>query len=139
MESRYYKDDLKDMILDMAHKELGNLLSQKGAQKYFEGNIDKVINNYIKKISDDSKVNRTYLKVLKNGSYQENMVSIGKMIRNQELFKTKRELIKFAKYLGLNVNPKNSSYILSFKNVNSSNILRAEPLEYFFIGKTPVI
>ena len=45
MESRYYKDDLKDMILDMAHKELGNLLSQKGAQKYFEGNIDKVINN----------------------------------------------------------------------------------------------
>ena len=51
MESRYYKDDLKDMILDMAHKELGNLLSQKGAQKYFEGNIDKVINNYIKKIS----------------------------------------------------------------------------------------
>ena len=52
MESRYYKDDLKDMILDMAHKELGNLLSQKGAQKYFEGNIDKVINNYIKKISD---------------------------------------------------------------------------------------
>ena len=66
MESRYYKDDLKDMILDMAHKELGNLLSQKGAQKYFEGNIDKVINNYIKKISDDSKVNRTYLKVLKN-------------------------------------------------------------------------
>ena len=108
MESRYYKDDLKDMILDMAHKELGNLLSQKGAQKYFEGNIDKVINNYIKKISDDSKVNRTYLKVLKNGSYQENMVSIGKMIRNQELFKTKRELIKFAKYLGLNVNSKNS-------------------------------
>ena len=34
------------------------------------------------------------------------MVSIGKMIRNQELFKTKRELIKFAKYLGLNVSPK---------------------------------
>ena len=33
MESRYYKDDLKDMILDMAHKELGNLLYQKGAQK----------------------------------------------------------------------------------------------------------
>ena len=108
MESRYYKDDLKDMILDMAHKELGNLLSQKGAQKYFEGNIDKVINNYIKKISDDSKVNRTYLKVLKNGSYQENMVSIGKMIRNQELFKSKTELIKFANYLGVGVNNKNS-------------------------------
>ncbi len=46
MESRYYKDDLKNMILDMAHKELENYVSQKGAQKYFEGNIDKV---YLKK------------------------------------------------------------------------------------------
>ena len=53
MESRYYKDDLKDIILDMAHKELGNYVSQKGAQKYFEGNIDKVINNYVKKISNE--------------------------------------------------------------------------------------
>ena len=108
MESRYYKDDLKDMILDMAHKELGNLLSQKGAQKYFEGNVDKVINNYIKKISRDSNVHRTYLKVLKNGAYQENMVSVAKMIRNQELFKSKTELIKFANYLGVGVNNKNS-------------------------------
>ena len=52
MESRYYKDDLKDMILNMAHKEIENYVSQKGAQKYFEGNVDKVINNYIKKILD---------------------------------------------------------------------------------------
>ena len=29
MESRYYKDDLKNMILDMAHKELENYVSQK--------------------------------------------------------------------------------------------------------------
>ena len=29
MESRYYKDDLKKMILDMAHKELENYVSQK--------------------------------------------------------------------------------------------------------------
>ena len=108
MESRYYKDDLKDMILDMAHKELGNYVSQKGAQKYFEGNIDKVINDYVKKISKESSVNRTYLKVLKNGAYQENVVSVAKIIRNQELFKTKGELIKFARYLGVNVNPKNS-------------------------------
>lgn len=108
MESRYYRDDLKDMILDMAHKELGNLLSQKGAQKYFEGNIDKVINDYINKISKESKINRTYLKVLKNGAYQENIVSVSKVIRNEQLFKTKGELIKFAKYLGLSVNPKGS-------------------------------
>ena len=108
MESRYYKDDLKDMILDMAHKELENYVSQKGAQKYFEGNIDKVINDYIKKISKDSNVNKTYLKVLKKGAYQENMVSVAKILRNQELFKSKGELIKFANYLGVKVNKKNS-------------------------------
>ncbi|WP_343337879.1 hypothetical protein TPELB_32410 [Terrisporobacter petrolearius] len=108
MESRYYKEDLKDMILDMAHKELENYVSQKGAQKYFEGNIDKVINNYIKKVSKDSNIQKTYLKVLKNGAYQENMVSVAKIIRNQELFKSKGELIKFANYLGVSVNKKNS-------------------------------
>lgn len=108
MESRYYKDDLKKMILDMAHKELENYVSQKGAQKYFEGNIDKVINDYIKKISKESNINKTYLKVLKNGAYQENMVSVAKILRSQELFKSKGELIKFANYLGVKVNKKNS-------------------------------
>ena len=108
MESRYYKDDLKKMILDMAHKELGNFVSQKGANKYFEGNIDKVINDYIKKINKDSSVNRTYLKVLKHGAYQENMVSVGKVIKSQELFKSKNELIRFANYLGVSVNSKYS-------------------------------
>ncbi len=108
MESRYYKDDLKKMILDMAHKELENYISQKGAQKYFEGNIDKIINNYIKKISKESSVNRTYLKVLKYGAYQENVVSVGKIIRSQEMFKSKGELIKFANYLGIRVNSKHS-------------------------------
>ena len=108
MESRYYKDDLKKMILDMAHKELENYVSQKGAQRYFEGNIDKIINNYIKKISKESSVNRTYLKVLKYGAYQENVVSVGKIIRSQEMFKSKGELIKFANYLGVRVNSKHS-------------------------------
>lgn len=108
MESRYYKDDLKDMILDMAHKELENYVSQKGAQKYFEGNVDKVINDYIKKISKETNVHKTYLKILKKGAYQENMVSVAKFIRNQELFKSKGELIKFANYLGVSVNKKNS-------------------------------
>ena len=108
MESRYYKEDLKDMILDMAHKELGNYVSQKGAQKYFEGNVNKVINDYIKKISTESDIEKTYLKVLKNGAYQENMTLVARMIRNQELFKSKGELVKFANYLGLSVNKKNS-------------------------------
>lgn len=117
MESRYYKDDLKDMILDMAHKELENYVSQKGAQKYFEGNIDKVINDYVKKISKDSNIQKTYLKVLKHGAYQENMVSVAKVIRNQGLFKSKEELIKFADYLGVSVNHK-SSYNQILKKVS---------------------
>ncbi|MPM78664.1 hypothetical protein SDC9_125675 [bioreactor metagenome] len=117
MESRYYKDDLKDMILDMAHKELENYVSQKGAQKYFEGNIDKVINDYVKKISKDSNIQKTYLKVLKHGAYQENMVSVAKVIRNQGLFKSKEELIKFANYLGVSVNHK-SSYNQILKKVS---------------------
>ena len=77
--------------------------------------LDKLTKEYLTEVKkSDADVEAAkwqllyYLKVLKNGSYQENMVSIGKMIRNQELFKTKRELIKFAKYLGLNVSPKNS-------------------------------
>ncbi|WP_455539407.1 hypothetical protein [Terrisporobacter sp.] len=107
MESRYYKEDLKDMILDMAYKEIENYVSQKGAQKYFEGNVDKIINNYIKNISKNSK-NRIYLKVLKSGAYQENITSIAKLIRSQELFKSRKELIKFANYLGISVNHKNS-------------------------------
>lgn len=117
MESRYYKDDLKDMILDMAHKELENYVSQKGAQKYFEGNIDKVINSYIKKIGKDSNVNKAYLKVLKNGAYQENIASISKIIRNQDLFKSKGELIRFANYLGISVNNK-SSYTQILKKIS---------------------
>lgn len=117
MESRYYKDDLKDMILDMAHKELENYVSQKGAQKYFEGNIDKVINDYVKKISKDSNIQKTYLKVLKHGAYQENMVSVAKIIRDQGLFKSKEELIKFAGYLGVSVNHK-SSYNQILKKIS---------------------
>ena len=117
MESRYYKEDLKDMILEMAHKELGNIVSQKGAQKYFEGNVDKVISDYIKKINKGSNVNKTYLRVLKYGAYQEDIVSVGRVIKKQELFKSKGELIKFANYLGLNVNPR-ISYNLLLKKIS---------------------
>ena len=88
------------MILDMAHK-LENYVSQKGAQKYFEGNIDKVINDYIK-ISKESNINKTYLKVFKKWWSS----TVAKIIRSQELFKSKGELIKFANYLGVKVNKK---------------------------------
>lgn len=117
MEPRGYKDDLKGMILDMAHKELENFVSQKGAHKYFEGNIDKVIENYIGKIGKDTSSKRAYMKVLKNGSNQESLMSVTKLIRNQPMFKSKGELIKFANYLGLSVNSK-ASYGQILKRVS---------------------
>ncbi len=108
MESRYYKQDLKDMILDMAHKELENYVSQRGAQKYFEGNVDKVINDYLKKISKESSEKKTYLKILKYGANQENISSIAKIIKAQEQLRTKNELIRFGNYLEMSINQKNS-------------------------------
>ena len=72
MESRDYKEDLRDLILDMAHKELENHVSKKGAQKYFEGNVDKVIDNNIKKISKERSLSSTYLKIIKLYSMKEN-------------------------------------------------------------------
>ncbi len=53
------------MILDMAHKELESYVSQK-EQKYFEGNLDKIINNNIKKFNQSIGLNRVYLKMLKS-------------------------------------------------------------------------
>lgn len=128
MEQRGYKEDLRNIILDMAHKELENYVSQKGAQRYFEGNVDKAINENIKKISQGIGVNSVYSRVLKTSSYQENISSIAKTIRKEELFKTKNELVKFARYLGVNVNMKTSynqilrrvsSHIYSNKNTYS--------------------
>ncbi len=47
-----------------------------------------------------------YLKILTYGSYQDNIVSIGKLIKKQELFKSKQQIYNFARYLNLNVNKK---------------------------------
>ncbi|MEF9990807.1 MAG: hypothetical protein RRZ84_03190 [Romboutsia sp.] len=108
MEPRGYKEDLKKVILDMAQKELENYVSQKGAKKYFEGNVDKVIDDNIKKINQGMGTNRTYSRIIKSGAYQTNMSSIARMLKREELFRSKNELLKFAKYLGVNVNMKTS-------------------------------
>ncbi|MGL5346064.1 MAG: hypothetical protein ACRDA3_01825 [Peptostreptococcaceae bacterium] len=108
MDERICKEDLRKIILDMAQKELDNYASQKGVKKYFEGNVDKVINENIKKINQGIGVNKIYSRVLIKGSYQKNISSISKVIRSEETFKSKNELVKFAKHLGLNVNMKNS-------------------------------
>ncbi|MBO3445687.1 hypothetical protein [Clostridium sp. CCUG 7971] len=108
MDERGYKDNLRKLILDMAQKELDSYVSQKGVQKYFDGNVDKIINENIKKFNQGIGANRVYSKVLKNGANQENISSVARYIKAEELFKSKNELVKFAKHLGINVNMKSS-------------------------------
>ena len=135
MEERVYKENLKRMILEMAQDEISNYSSQKGVQKYFEGNIDKIINENIKKQEpvevktniDDISVNKIYSKILKRGSSQENVQSVARVIKSEELFKSKNELVKFARYLGINVNAK-SSYTQTLKRI--SNYIYLNRKEY---------
>ena len=83
MESREYKNDLRELILDMARKELGNYTSIKGAEKYFEGNVDKVINNSIKELCNYRGSDLVYIRLIKQSASQENIASIGKLIRKE--------------------------------------------------------
>ena len=106
MESRTYKDNFRNLILDMVQQELENYVSQRGAKKYFETNVDKVIDENIKKIRTRKDNENLYLKILTYGSYQDNIVSIGKLIKKQELFKSKQQIYNFARSLNLNVNKK---------------------------------
>ena len=106
MESRTYKDNFRNLILDMVQQELENYVSQRGAKKYFETNVDKVIDENIKKARTRKDNENLYLKILTYGSYQDNIVSIGKLIKKQELFKSKQQIYNFARYLNLNVNKK---------------------------------
>ena len=126
MEERVYKENLR-MILEMAQDEISNYSSQKGVQKYFEGNIDKIINENIKNYLDDISVNKIYSKILKRGSSQENVQSVARVIKSEELFKSKNELVKFARYLGINVNAK-SSYTQTLKRI--SNYIYLNRKEY---------
>lgn len=127
LEERVYKENLKRMILEMAQDEISNYSSQKGVQKYFEGNIDKIINENIRNYLDDISVNKIYSKILKRGSSQENVQSVARVIKSEELFKSKNELVKFARYLGINVNAK-SSYTQTLKRI--SNYIYLNRKEY---------
>ena len=118
MEDRVYKENLKRMILEMAQEEINNYASQKGVQKYFEGNIDKIINENIKNYLEDISVNKLYSKILKIGSSQVNSQSVARVIKSEELFKSKNELLKFAKYLDININGK-SSYTQILKRISN--------------------
>lgn len=132
MDERGVKNELRDLILDMAQKELDNYVSQKGIKKYFEGNIDKIINENMKKFSQNIEINKVYLRVLNRSSNQDNASLIARVVKNEEIFKTKNELVKFARYLGLNVNIKQSynqilrkiaNHIYLNKNIYSSKYI----------------
>ncbi len=132
MDERGIKKELRDLILDMAQKELDNYVSQKGIKKYFEGNIDKIINENMKKFSQSIEINKVYLRVLKRSSNQDNASLIARVVKNEDIFKTKNELVKFARYLGLNVNIKQSynqilrkiaNHIYLNKNIYSSKYI----------------
>ena len=112
MEPRGYKEDLKKIILDMTQKELQNYVSQKGSTKHIENKLDKIIESNIYDIKTNMGNKRIYATILKRGSYQNSFNEIAKIIRAEELFRTKGELIKFAKYLNLEVNQKQSYKVI---------------------------
>lgn len=119
MEPRGYKEDLKKIILDMTQKELQNYVSQKGSKKHIENKLDKIIESNIYDIKTNMGNKRIYATILKRGSYQNSFNEIAKIIRAEELFRTKGELIKFAKYLNLEVNQKQSYKVILKKNINT--------------------
>lgn len=118
MYKREYNNDLKNIILDMAQKEIDGYSSQKGVRKYFEGNVDKVINENIKKASLNSNLNNLYVKIIKKGTKEYNIQSISRLIKSEEIFKSKSELFKFARYLNINVNHK-TSYNVILRKISS--------------------
>jgi len=136
LEDRVYKENLKKMILEMAQEEISNYSSQKGVQKYFEGNIDKIVNENIKNYLEDISVNKLYSKILKISSSQMNAQSVAKVIKSEDLFKSKNELIKFARYLGININIK-TSYTQTLKRISNYIYLnRKEYSEKYIYYKT---
>lgn len=113
MDERGYRDNLKKIIFSMLDKEVNNFVSQKGLQKYLNGNLDKIINKNLGNINGNEKV---YSKVLKRSSEQLKISSIAKIIKNEKILRDKKELIDFCRYLKININTK-SSYNQILKKV----------------------
>ena len=119
MESREYNEDLKKIILDMTQEELQRSASNKGAMRYIEGKVNSIIDDSLNEFNEESLDIQKYKKIIKKGSCQERFNDIGKLIKNEEIFKSKLELIKFDKYLQIEVNKKQS-----YKSIlNQSNSL----------------
>lgn len=119
MEPIKHNEDLKKIILDMTQKEFQNSTSNKGVLRYIEGRVDSVIDESINEFHDEDLNVQTYIKTIKIGAYQQNINEISKIIKSEEIFKSKAELIKFARYLGMNVNSRQSYKLLLKKVCNN--------------------
>ncbi|MBS5787632.1 MAG: hypothetical protein KIC98_06950 [Clostridioides difficile] len=112
MESIINRDELKKMILDMAQKELKGYTSQKGSGKYFEGNLEKIIDKNISKFKSLENKKKIYSRILNECSNQKNSTAIAKTLKRENLFRTKKELFEFSKSIGVEVHGK-----LSYSNL----------------------
>ena len=115
MEDRNFKDDLKSALFSAFENELNNYVSQRGIQKYFDVNIDKIISENIKRLDNDKTL--IYKKVLRKGSEYIKISSIANIIKSEPLLRDKNELIFFGKYLNMNFN-KNISYNQILKRIS---------------------
>lgn len=115
MEDRDFKDDLKSVLLSAFENELNNYVSQRGIQKYFDVNIDKIISENIKRLDNDKRL--IYKRVLRKGSEYIKISSIANIIKSEPLLRDKNELIFFGKYLNMNFN-KNISYNQILKRIS---------------------
>ena len=61
MESRTYKENFRNLILDMVQKEFENYVSQRGAKRFFEANVDRVIDENIQRVQTRKNNENIYL------------------------------------------------------------------------------
>ena len=112
MELIEHNEDLKRIILDMTQKEFQGSNSNRGIFRYIESKVNSVIDESIGEFHNKDSNEQVYIKILKNGSYRQNINEIIKIIKGEELFKSKAELIRFGRYLGMKVNSKQSYKVL---------------------------
>jgi elongation factor P--beta-lysine ligase len=114
----HQKQELKNMLMNLAQKELQSYVAKKGTLKYVEQNVDKVITQNLKKLSKSLNTNPVYDRLIEKCAYQDSLQDIMRIIRNEKHLRSKAEIMKLAKYLNISVNHKNSYKILTRKIAN---------------------
>jgi len=103
-----FKKELQNILMELAQKELQSYVAKKGTLKYVEENVDKVINQNLKKLSKSLNTNRVYDRLIEKCAYQDSIQDIVKIIKNEKSLRSKSEIFKLAKYLNIGVTNKNS-------------------------------